>query len=382
MFPIPLITAVLTYSGIVYLVLALVAMRRFSRAMDPPLTTPPPTVSILKPVKGSDPGLYRAFASHCQQQYAGRYELLLGASETGEPLEEMAAQLMREFPGSSVRVIQCPERLGLSGKVSTLEQMVPHALGEVLVINDADIRVGPNYLQHIAAHLAQPNVGLVTATYFAQVAERGTVWSKLEALGISTEFLPGILSARLLERGVRFGLGGTLALRRETLEAIGGFAVLRNHVADDYELGARVYRSGRTVALMREVVATTVPRYSFRGFAEHQLRWGRTVRDARPAQYFSTVTLHAVPWALAHVIATAASLPSITLLSMVLFLRTLVALSGGVGLLRDGQVLRDILLLPVRDCFSLLLWAWVYASDEIVWRGERFRLRRGVMERV
>ena len=158
--------------------------------------------------------------------------------------------------------------------------------------------------------------------------------------------------------------------------------MLRNHVADDYELGARVYASGRTVALMREVVATTVPRYSFRGFAEHQLRWGRTVRDARPGQFFGTVTLHAVPWALATVVATGASLPSITLLSFVVVLRTFVALSGGVGLLRDGQVLRDILLLPVRDCFSLLLWAWVYASDEIVWRGERFRLRKGVMERV
>lgn len=382
MFVIPLITLLLTFSGIFYLVLALFAMRSFSRVSDPALTSPPPTVSILKPVKGSDPGLYRSFASHCQQQYGGRYELLLGASETGEPLEQMAAKLMQDFPGSTVRVIPCPERLGLNGKVSTLEQMVPHALGEVLVINDADIRVGPHYLERIAAHLAEPKVGLVTATYFAQVAERGTIWSKLEALGISTEFLPGILSARMLERGVRFGLGGTLALRRETLDSIGGFQVLRDHVADDYELGARVYGSGRTVRLMREVVATSVPRYSFRGFAEHQLRWGRTVRDARPAQFFGTVTLHAVPWAIATVIATGASLPSISLLSLVLFLRILVALCGGVGLLRDGQVLRDILLIPVRDCFALLLWAWTYAGDEVVWRGERFRLHKGVMKRV
>lgn len=382
MFLIPLITLLLTLAGVFYLLLALVAIRSFSRVRDPELTTPPPTVSILKPVKGSDPGLYRSFASHCNQQYGGRYELLLGASETGEPLDAMAAQLMQEFPGSTVRVIACPERLGLSGKVSTLEQMVPHALGEVLVINDADIRVGPLYLQRIAAHLAQPNVGLVTATYFAQVAERGSVWSKLEALGISTEFLPGILSARMLEHGVRFGLGGTLALRRETLDSIGGLQVLRNHVADDYELGARVYASGRKVALMREVVATTVPRYSFRSFAEHQLRWGRTVRDARPLQFFGSVTLHAVPWAIATVIATGASLPSLSLLSVVLFLRVLVALTAGVGMLRDGQVLRDIPLLPVRDCFSLLLWVWTYASDEVVWRGERFRLRKGVMERV
>ena len=213
MFLIPLICLLLTLSGVFYLLLALFAMRSFARVTDPPLTTPPPTISILKPVRGSDPGLYRSFASHCGQQYAGRHELLLGASETGEPLEQMAAQLMREFPGSTVRVIPCPRRLGLSGKVSTLEQMVPHARGDVLVINDADIRVGPRYLERIAAHLAQGNVGLVTATYFAEVAERGSIWSRLEALGVSTEFLPGILSARLLERGVRFGLGGTRALR-------------------------------------------------------------------------------------------------------------------------------------------------------------------------
>lgn len=382
----PLVTLLLTLGGMFYLVLALIAIRSFSRVKDPALTTAPPTISVLKPVKGSDPGLYQAFASICAQNYSGRWELLLGASDANthasEPLEAMAAQLMQEHPGTSVRVIPCPERLGLSGKVSTLAQMIPHALGDVLVINDADIRVGPHYLERIAAWLAQPGYGFVTATYFAQVAPRAGIWSKIEALGISTEFLPGITIARMMERGVRFGLGGTLALRRETLDEIGGILTLRDHVADDYELGARVYKAGYKIALMREVVATSVPRYTLRAFLEHQLRWGRTVRDARPAQYIGLVTVHAVPWSIATMIATGFSLPSLSLFSVVLLLRTFVALSGGVGMLRDGQVLRDILLIPLRDCISLFLWFWTYASDEVVWRGERFRLHKGVLQRL
>ncbi len=382
---IPLITLVLTFSGIVYLTLALFAIRSFARVADLPLTTPPPTISVLKPVKGSDPGMYQAFASICAQQYPGRWELLLGATDPAahesEPLKAMAVQLMQEYPGTSVRVIPCTQRLGLNGKVSTLAQMVPHALGEVIVITDADIRVGPLYLQRIAAWLAQPGYGFVTAPYFAQVAPGGGLWSKLEALGISTEFLPGVLSARMMERGVHFGLGSTLALRRATLEEIGGLNTLRDHVADDYELGARVAKAGYKVALMREVVATSVPRYSLNAYMEHQLRWGRTVRDARPLQYFGLVTVHAVPWALATMLATGFSLPSVTLLSFALVLRIFVALAGGVGILRDGQVLRDILLVPLRDCFSLLLWFWTYASDEVVWRGERFRLRKGILQR-
>ena len=163
----------LTLAGLAYLLLALLAARSFRREAAAPPAVDLPTVSILKPVKGTDPQRYAAFASHCAQQYAGRYELLLGLAdpEDAEMLADVD-RLQAEFPRANIRAVACGERLGTNGKVSTLVQMLPHALGDVIVMNDADIRVGPQYLQRIAAELAQPRVGMVTAPYLGRTAQR------------------------------------------------------------------------------------------------------------------------------------------------------------------------------------------------------------------
>ena len=379
---IELITTVLTLAGLAYLLISLLAARAFRRE---PLSLAPsawPTVSVLKPVKGMDPQRYAAFSSHCMQQYGGRYELLLGLSDPKDA--DLLAEIDRlkiAYPGVAIRAIASGERLGTNGKVSTLAQMVPHALGDLLVINDADIVVGPQYLTRIVTDLSQPHVGMVTAPYLGRTSHKAGLWARLESLGIATDFLPGVLTARLLDRGVRFGLGSTLAMRRETLERIGGLSPLLEHLADDYEIGARVHAAGMRVVLSAEVVETSVPAYDFKGFWQHQLRWSRGVRDARRAGYVGLAISYAVPWALANVIASGFALPSFTLLSLVLLARVSLALAVGVGILRDGQVLRDVWLLPLRDCFGLLFWAWSYAGNTVVWRGERFRLSRGILKR-
>jgi ceramide glucosyltransferase len=199
----------------------------------------------------------------------------------------------------------------------------------------------------------------------------------MEALGISTDFLAGVMAARRLEGGIRFGLGSTLATTKTALAAIGGFESLVNQLADDYELGARLFKAGWHIELVHEVVATSLPAYTLRGFCDHQLRWSRAVRDSRHAGYLGLCVTYLLPWALATVLASGCSLWSVTLLSVVLVVRVAVALQVGVGVLRDSQVLRDLWLLPLRDCFGLLFWAWSYAGDTIVWRGERFRLKGG-----
>jgi ceramide glucosyltransferase len=147
-------------------------------------------------------------------------------------------------------------------------------------------------------------------------------------------------------------------------------------------MGVRLARAGYRVELVHEVVATTVPAYTLRGFCEHQLRWSRSTRDSRRAGYIGLGVTYVLPWALTVVLASGGSLWSFSLLSLALLVRVAVALTVGVGILRDGQVLRDLILLPLRDCFGLFFWAWSYASDVVVWRGERFRLKRGQLERV
>jgi ceramide glucosyltransferase len=391
-----IVTTLLTVGGLVYMLLALAGARQFghdcrrlaaTRANAPGFA---PDVSILKPVKGVDARMYEGLASHCRQQYAGRFEILFGVGSADDPAVEEIARLRLEFPECAIRLIVCPQRLGTSGKVSTLVQMLGEAQYEYVLINDSDIRVSPKYLTRVmerfgaAAGIEDPKVGMVTAFYLGRTAIEGaalTLWSRLEALGIATDFMAGVLAARRLEGGIRFGLGSTLALSRAALAAAGGLEPLVDSLADDYEMGARIAQAGYKVELCSEVVETAVPAYDFRGFCEHQIRWARTLRDARRWGYLGLGITYCIPWAVLNCVASGFALWSFTLLSLVVLARVAVALAVGVGVLGDAQVLRDIWLLPLRDCFGLGFWAWSYASDTIVWRGERFHLRNGRISR-
>ena len=377
------VSALLTVSGLAYGVLALLGARRFERDAKREakvLVSPAPGVSILKPIKGVDPRMYAGLVSHCEQQYDGPFEIIFGVGSLSDPAVNEIARLRVEHPDVRIELVECTQRLGTNGKLSNLVQMLPHARFEHILVNDSDILVSPHYLTHIMGRFDDPRVGLVTAPYFGHA--EGTLWSRLEALGISTDFMAGVLTARMLEKGIRFGLGSTLATTRTALAAIGGFEALVDQLADDYELGARLAAARYTVELAPEVVATTVPAYSLRGYWDHQLRWSRSTRDSRRGGYVGLGLTYVLPWAMATVVASGGSLWSLSLLSLALLVRVAVALAVGVGLLRDGQVLRDLWLLPLRDCLGLLVWAWSYAGDTVVWRGERFHLRRGHLVRA
>lgn len=376
-----LLTTALTIAGLVYCALALWAARRFEHTPAPqPDPASNPGISILKPIKGLDPHMHAGLVSHCRQNYAGPFEILFGVSSLDDPAVAEIARLRIDHPHIPIRLIECPTRLGPNGKLSNLTQMLPHAQYEHILVNDSDILVSPNYLTHIAAAFQQENTGLVTAPYIGIASN--TLWSRLEALGISTDFIPGALVALALEGGLRFGLGSTLATTKSVLASIGGFASLTDQLADDYELGARLHRAGYRVSLLREIVATSVPPYTLRTFCDHQLRWSRSTRDSRRAGYLGLGITYVIPWALLTVLASGAALWSFTLLSLAVLARVAVALFVGVGLLRDGQVLRDLFLLPLRDLFGLFFWLWSYASNTVVWRGERFRLHRGQLQKL
>ena len=379
------IFTLLTLGSLAYALLVFLALRSYSRARRARLPDFFPPVSILKPVKGLDPEMYAAFASHCAQDYPGAYEILFGMHGLDDPAMEAIERLQREFPRQPIRVVVCPKILGTNGKLSNLAQMVPHAKYDHLLINDSDIRVSQRYLRNTMPAFATPAksgrpVGMVTALYRGRA--QGTLASRLEALGIATDFMPGVLTARWLERGLHFGLGSTLAVTREALDAIGGFRPLVDYLADDYEIGARIARAGFRIELGRETVETAVPGYGFAAYFAHQLRWARAVRDSRPLGYFGLLITFGLPWAIANVIASASSLDSIALLSVVLCVRVAMALSVGVGVLGDWETPRNLWLLPLRDVIALGVWFWSFADDHILWRGERFLLRKGKLIRV
>ncbi len=383
------VPAMLTLAALGYYVAAMLAARKYARELrtrrkpDEPAAMP---VSILKPLRGFDPGMYQAFRSHCAQRYAGRYEILFGVSDPSDPAVEAVHRLQSEFPGIDIRLIECPLSLGPNGKVSTLAQMAPHARYDFLLVNDSDILVPQEYLQHGMNEFLAPETGMVTALYRGQTVPdargRLTLWSRCESLTLSTDFIPGVVLARRIEGQVEFALGATLAIRREVLDKIGGFTPLAGYLADDYELGLRTVAAGYKVALTRDVVTTAVPPYRWRGFVSHQLRWLRTVRDARPAGYFGVCFTFGIMWALFTVIASAAAPWSLALFSLTLVARYGLALSVGVGLAGDTQVLRDAWLIPLRDLISSGLWLASFAGDTVEWRGLKFRLRKGKLERI
>lgn len=321
-----------------------------------------------------------AFRSHCRQSYAGEYELLFGVSSLADPAAAAVMQLQSEFPEREIRLIECPQRLGANGKVSTLIQLVPHARHGFLLINDSDITVWPRYLERVMGCFAEGGVGLVTVLYRGRA--HGTVPSRLEALGIATDFQPSVLLARWIEGGLRYGLGSTLAVSREALERIGGLESLVDQLADDYELGARIFKAGLGVALSGEVVETSVPAYSWPGFFDHQLRWYRTVRDARPWGYAGLIFTHGLGWALLNVVASGLSPLSLWLLALSFFLRLGLAMIVGASVLGDHEVLPNLWLLPLRDMVAMGLWAAGFAGNTIVWRGERFAVKGGRLEKA
>ena len=386
------ITAVLALAGVAYMMLALWGARDFVRSVRRTRQVPEfaPPVSLLKPLKGVDPRMYAGLASHCRQVYGAAFELVFGVHRLDDPAVAEVARLQAEFPHIAIKLVECPQRLGTSGKVSNLVQMLPHASFEHVVINDSDIFVAEHYLSGVmrcfhAESGAARQVGMVTAPYLGRTGAGGretTIWAKLEALGISTDFMPGVLTARKLEGGIRFGMGSTLAVTRTALASAGGLEPLEEYLADDYEMGKRIALAGYAVELCGETVETSVPGYGLRGFWDHQMRWARSTRDSRKLGFIGLGVTYCVPWALLTIVASGGALWSFTLLALASLARIAVALTVGVGLLGDDQVLRDLWLLPVRDAFGLLFWAWSFAGNTVVWRGETFRLRNGRITRA
>ncbi len=370
----------LALAGATLFAMCIVAARRFQRECSQEGETRfTPPVSILKSLKGLDPHMYSAFRSHCLLDYP-EYEVVFGVCDADDPALALVEKLREEFPQAKLRVVYCPEALGLNGKVSNLAQMLPQAQYEHIIINDSDILVPRDYLQRVLAPLAQPEVGMVTALYRGLAS--GTVGSKLEALGLSTDFAGGVLVARALEGGIHFALGGTIATTKTVLRETGGLLPLADYLADDYELGARTAAAGHQVRLANIVVETAVPDYSFRDFWTHQLRWARTVKDRRFAQYFGLIVTFGLIWAVLAVAAAPGAWWTWLALAVTAALRFTSAIVVGRGVLADPQVLRDLWLLPLRDAATLAIWLASYFGDEVEWRGSRFRLHHGKLERI
>ncbi len=338
-----------------------------------------PPVSILKPLKGVDPKIWESFCSHCEQHYP-QFQIVFGVSDPADPAIEVVRKLQAKYPKIPIELFVCDCVLGTNIKVSNLVQMLPAARHEMLIVNDSDICVPVGYLRSVMTPLADPSVGLVTCVYSGESSP--TLGSRLEAIGINTDFIPGVLTARFLEKGIRFGLGSTLAFRRSDLKQIGGFGALLDYLADDYELGRRIAATGKRVELSAATVTTFLPAYTLRQFIFHQLRWSRTIRDARRWGYMGLLFTFGLPWAVLTVLAAHGARWAWALFAMILTIRFVVAGIATEAVLDEhtifrSQLLRAIFLLPLRDLIAPVVWAASLMGNRIHWRDDTFDLKDG-----
>ncbi len=353
---------------------ALLAGRAVRRFMAQPVPSGPALpATVLKPLHGAMPGLQGWLEATLAQQHAAPVQVLLGIGRTEDTALAPAQAALAAQPGRG-QLVQNPTRHGSNGKVGNLLNLVPHMAHGVVVVADADMLVPPNWLTVVTATLSQPGVGLVTCLYRGRPAVPG-FWARLAGLGLDWHFLPNaMLGESLGKAGGCYG--ATMALRRETLEALGGFEVLADLLADDHALGAAVRKLGLAVAVAPVLPDHMMDETSLGALLAHELRWARTVRLLNPWGYLGLALTHPLPWALA-----AALLADWGLILLVLALLARGWLAWSVDQCAQANLgipatLGRILLLPLRDGLSFAIWAAGLARGSVLWQGRRFRMRR------
>jgi len=359
---------VLAATGCVYALIAAAAMRRFT-GEDASEANAFPSITILKPLHGAEPCLHDKLASFCDQDYPGPVQILFGVQDANDPAVAVVDRLIAERPGADLQLLVSTRPAGPNPKVATLIGLQGRIRHDVVVLSDSDVSVERNYLARTVATLAQPGVGLVTCLY------RGTpvpsLWARLASMAIDYDFLPNVLV------GLALGLarpcfGSTIAMRRETLERIGGFDAFLEYLADDNAIGEAVRGIGMRVAIPRWIVEHACPERSFMELWSHELRWARTLRAVSPAGYAGMVITHPLPFAL------------------------LGASLNGLGALGGGSIVAAIAcrlvlqlqvdhtlhvstsrwwLGPVRDLLAFVVYVASFFVDVVSWRGQRYKVR-------
>jgi ceramide glucosyltransferase len=358
--------AILLAPAWAYLVGAALAVRRFSRRALP-ATQDYRGISVLKPLHAAEPGLYENLRSFAEQDYPA-VQLVLGVSDAQDGALEAVRPLMRDLPGRDIALVVDARARGSNLKVANLENMMEAAKHEILVLADSDMRVGRDYLAAVTEPLLDPQNGIVTCLY--KGVSTGGKWSELGAMHINFGFLPSALVADALGWGGGC-FGATIALRRETLERIGGFARLRDELADDHRIGEEVRALGLAVVLSPYIVEARVSEPSFAGLWRHELRWARTVRAVAPAGFAGSLLAHPVAIAALGAAMTGFGLTSCIFVVISCALRWTSARAIAAAL---GVPPAKLWLLPVRDALSFAVFVASFFGRTVFWRDQSFHV--------
>jgi len=368
-----------TISSTIFLVLALAGAwhyLRANRAAPEVQDTDLPPVSVLKPVHGLEPALGENIESFFRQDYPD-YEVLIAAAEENDAALPVVREVCARYPHIRSKILVTGPPPWPNPPAYSFHRMTAISQHEILVTSDSDVYVAPNYLREVVAPLLDKNNGLVTCLYRGK--NLGGFWSALDAIGMSVEMTAGVLVANLLE-GMKFGLGPTIALRKDSLAKIGGYPAVGDYFSNDFAIGKFVAKAGYRVILSRHVIDHVVPYMTFRRMWERQVRWAKGTRESRPKGHVGTGLIFAVPHGiLGFAAAELLGFPrlAILLLGMALLNRLIECWAIGWKVVRDPRARNAMWLYPVRDLFGFLVWSASYLSRKTVWRDNRYRLLEG-----
>ena len=353
--------------GCLYLLCAAVPLARFrGKAISAPMA--PPSVTILKPLKGDEPDLFRNLASFCSQTYPAPVQLIFGVRDVNDEAIAVVERLKASFPDKDLDLVIEPAAHGTNPKISNLINMIPAARHQFVVLADSDIGAPADYLSGVAAASEEPGVGGVTCLYRG-VAVSG-FWSKLAALAIDTHFLPNALIG--LGAGIaKPCFGATIALHRSRLNEIGGFEAFSDTLADDYAIGAALREKGLRIAIPPLLIENSCSKSSFAELWRHELRWARTILIVAPLGYAGSLVTHPLPFAL---LAFAAGTPVAgSALAILAILCRIVLLH--VTTRSHSRALPPYWLIPIRDLLSFAIFVWSFCGRDVAWRGRNYSVR-------
>ncbi len=365
MLALPLLALVV--GSAVYCVLTIVAALRY-RAVAPPPARRLPPISVLKPLAGVDDGLEENLRSFFEQNYPS-FEILFAVRSASDPAIAVAEGLRARYPAIPSRLIVTGEPPYPNAKVYSLDRMLAAAAHDLIVMSDSDIRVDPTMLSTLAAEFADPALGMATCPYRALPGR--SLWSTMEAVGLNTEFIGGVLVARMLD-GMKFALGPTIAARRETLDRIGGFDAVKDYLAEDFVMGKLAAERGYGVILSSYVIEHRIGAQGFVANVKHRLRWNRSTRRSRPWGYVGQVFTIPLPPAL---LLWAVAPQWWPVAAATVGLRAAAGWATAARALRDPLTSRLWWLVPAQDVASFLCWLGGFFGNTIVWRGRRYYLR-------
>jgi ceramide glucosyltransferase len=323
----------------------------------------------LKPLHGADLGLEENLHTFFRQSYPA-FEILFAVRHPDDAAVAVVKRVREQYPRVPSRLIITGEPPYPNAKVFSLDRMLVEARHEIVVMADSDVRVTPLLLLTIAAEFQNERVGLITCPYRAVPGPR--FWPRMEALSLNTEFLAGVLVARLLGE-MNFALGPTIAVRRQVLEEIGGFDGLKDYLAEDFVMGRLAHDAGWRVLLSSYIIEHHIGAQPFLTNLSHRLRWNRSTRRSRPSGYIGLIFTNPLPLALLLCVCNVSWWP---VLAITAVFRAAAAWATAGPVLRD-PLTRDIWwLLPFEDVVSFLLWIGAFFGSTILWRGRRYRVLR------